>query len=60
VPDELNRVDKVGTFQQLVEMTEINTDLKNKVCVRACVCARWWVGGFQSSTPQQRNQPSRG
>eukprot|EP00197_Chlamydomonas_leiostraca_P008112 CAMPEP_0202870554 /NCGR_PEP_ID=MMETSP1391-20130828/16057_1 /ASSEMBLY_ACC=CAM_ASM_000867 /TAXON_ID=1034604 /ORGANISM="Chlamydomonas leiostraca, Strain SAG 11-49" /LENGTH=611 /DNA_ID=CAMNT_0049551153 /DNA_START=278 /DNA_END=2109 /DNA_ORIENTATION=+ len=31
VPDELNCVDKVGQFQQLVELSEMNTDLKNKV-----------------------------
>lgn len=31
VPDELNRVDKVGQFQQLVELSEVNTELKNKV-----------------------------
>ena len=31
IPDELNKVDKVGQFQQLVEMCEMNSDLKNKV-----------------------------
>ena len=31
IPDELNKVDKVGQFQQLVEMSEMNSDLKNKV-----------------------------
>ncbi len=31
VPDELNRIDKVGQFQQLVEQSEMNSDLKNKV-----------------------------
>jgi hypothetical protein len=35
VPDEMNRVDKVGIFQQLVELCEVNTDVKNKVG-RAC------------------------
>jgi hypothetical protein len=35
LPDELNRVDKVGQFQQLVEQSEMNSDLKTKVC--ACV-----------------------
>lgn len=33
VPDEMNRVDKVGIFQQLVELCEVNTDVKNKVCM---------------------------
>lgn len=31
VPDDLNRVEKVGQFQQLVEMTEVNSDLKHKL-----------------------------
>ncbi len=31
VPDDLNRVEKVGQFQQLVELAEVNPDLKNKV-----------------------------
>lgn len=31
IPDDLNRVEKVGQFQKLVELTEVNSDLKNKV-----------------------------
>ncbi|GFH16547.1 uncharacterized protein HaLaN_12984 [Haematococcus lacustris] len=31
VPDELNRVDKVGVFQKLVELSEVQQDVKNKV-----------------------------
>ena len=31
VRDDLNRVEKVGQFRELVEMTEVNSDLKNKV-----------------------------
>mmetsp|Transcript_29342 Transcript_29342/g.64952 ORF Transcript_29342/g.64952 Transcript_29342/m.64952 type:complete len:729 (+) Transcript_29342:226-2412(+) len=31
VPDELNRIEKVGQFQHLVELSEMNSDLKNKV-----------------------------
>eukprot|EP00967_Tisochrysis_lutea_P025812 scaffold29781_cov18-Tisochrysis_lutea.AAC.1 len=29
--DELNRLEKVGQFQQLVELSELNPDLKHKV-----------------------------
>jgi len=31
LPDELNRIDKVGHFQQLMEQCEMNSDLKNKI-----------------------------
>ncbi|WIA18162.1 hypothetical protein OEZ85_009637 [Tetradesmus obliquus] len=31
LPEELNRVDKVGQFRQLVEMTEKSSDLKHKL-----------------------------
>lgn len=31
IPDELNRIEKVGQFQALVEQCEMNSDLKNKV-----------------------------
>lgn len=31
ITDDLNRIDKVGQFQQMVEMTEKDSDLKNKV-----------------------------
>ncbi|GAX84826.1 hypothetical protein CEUSTIGMA_g12247.t1 [Chlamydomonas eustigma] len=31
IPDDLNRIEKVGQFQQLVEQSEMNSDLKNKV-----------------------------
>ncbi len=31
VPDNLNCVDRVGTFQKLVERSEMDSDLKSKV-----------------------------
>lgn len=31
LPDQLVRVEKVGQFRQLVEMSEASNDLKNKV-----------------------------
>lgn len=31
VPDNLNRIDKVGQFRELVELSEMNSDIKNKV-----------------------------
>lgn len=31
ISDDLNRLEKVGQFQQLLEIIELNSDLKNKV-----------------------------
>lgn len=31
IPNDLNKIEKVGQFQRLVELTELNSDLKNKV-----------------------------
>ena len=31
VPDNLNRIEKVGQFRELVELSEMNSDIKNKV-----------------------------
>jgi len=38
--DELNRLETVGQFQQLVELSEMNPDLKHKVGVGGL---RTWV-----------------
>lgn len=44
ISDDLNRLEKVGQFQQLVEMSELNPDLKHKVCGPGCVLLGMPVG----------------
>ncbi len=49
LPDALVRVEKVGQFRTLVEMSEANNDLKNKVRGRAGV---GW-GGYSRNQSEQ-------
>jgi len=41
ISDELNRIDKVGQFQLMVEVTEKDSDLKNKVILLGIKYFRW-------------------